>query len=103
VSSGNAAVEALLALTPRLGSAVMEPARLPARPPKEDRAADGLQHRVMGVTYGEQVVVIVRPALAARNDVMHVKDGGALSAEEATATAAVIAFEDASPGVFGKL
>lgn len=73
-------------------------AHTPGSSTLQDGPADGLEHRVMPVAEDHEVVVSVRSALFAREDVMHVEDGGALSAEEAPATSA-IARENARPGV----
>lgn len=57
----------------------------------------------MTMAESEQIVLGVCSSLVARKDVMHVKDGGAFSTEEATATAVLIALEDAGPDVRRKL
>lgn len=65
----------------------------------EDRAAQSLEDGVVTMAEGEEVLVFIGAALITREDVMHVEDGGAFSTEEATATAVLIALEDASPDV----
>lgn len=53
----------------------------------------------MNVAEHEQIAQRVGSALVARKYVMHIEDGGALSAEEATATAARVSRESESPDV----